>query len=168
MFTKPTSYRFITLISVLAVFIFASSAAASDFHMKKDHKFGSKQYGYSQVWLDSSGSGKLYSKYSNCHRVDGDTYATFAILKDKSGRKLETVEIRAGMNAQLIGCNERELDKKFQVPAEKMSQVASVEIVHREINSKDDGQIIGLVLAIIEKILEEPPKSEANGVYWKS
>ena len=157
-----------SIMSAFIALVFASTVSASGFHTKGEHKFGSKQYGYSQVWLDATGKGKLYSKYSNCHRIDGDTYATFAVLKDTAGQELGVVEIRAGMNAYPVGCNERELEKQFQVPESVMPRVASIQIIHREINSRDDGKIIGYVIAIIQEILENPPKPEEDGVHWKS
>lgn len=140
------------------------------FHTKEEHKFGSKQYAYSQVWLNDEGEGKLYSHYSNCHRWDGDTYATFAVLEDGHGEPLGVVEIRAGMNAQHIkGCNEREIDKKFKVPKDKLSKVAGIDIIHKEINSRDDKKIIAIIWEFIKRIIEEmggEADREQQGVYW--
>lgn len=139
------------------------------FHVKEEHKFGSKQYAYSQVWLNDNGDGKLYSHYSNCHRFDGDTYATIALLQDGHGENIGAIEIRAGMSARLLpGCNERELDKHFKVPREKLSQIAGIDIVHKELNTVDDRELWRQIIELIRKHIEEPKEEEEEGVRWKS
>ena len=158
----------LSTLTVLSSILFSAPAWPSNFHVKQDHRFGEKQYAYSQVWLDEAGNGKLYSKYSNCHTIDGDTYVTLAQLRDANNNVLGVVEIRAGMSVNIgPGCNVRELDKHFKVPADKLARVKSIAIGHREIDTRDDTQIARAIFEIIRKAIEQPPEPEDQNVHWK-
>lgn len=160
-------YHLKALVSTLAGLMLASaiSAAGVSINHKDEHKFGSKQYGYGQVWLEEDGSGKLYSKYSNCHRWDGDTYSTIAVLMGHDGSKLGAVEIKAGMSAKPFGgCNVRELDKHFRISPELVSQISHIDLVFRELNTRDDQLIVSAMIQIIEEILKGETQ-EINGVH---
>ena len=154
--------------ALAAAFLFTSTAvSALPLHVKRDHKYEDKVYAYSQVWLDESGKGKLYSHYSNCSR-DGDTLSTIAVLIGRDGQKLGAVEIRAGMSPELLsGCNEREIDKHFRMSPEQARQVASIRLVHRPIDTVNDGMVFTAVIEVIKAILQGPTEEEA-GVHWRS
>ena len=157
-------YSIFSAIAAIVMMCITLSAQAVNLPYSKhfEAKIDKKQYGYTDISINSDGKVTVNTMFSNGKRQDGDTFYAMTLFKDAKGQIVGSVFQVKGVNASGGGKAREARDVyRFKLNSKRAVDITSVTVSYGFKDKVDDAEYGRAISAIVSAVI-----ASQTGGHW--